>query len=124
MDNRHIDITDVKDFSKWLERCVGDQTVCGWSEKINEQGTPKLILFWTESTREGYNPFPYALENKSRVLGKFLKGWLKQCQYPPQPDHDGHNERGFRIYNNEWGHVDGMYQAFLAIEPAWAMYGK
>jgi hypothetical protein len=53
----------------------------------------------------------------------FARRWLAQAEYPRQPDHDGDNERGWRIYNEDWGHVDGD-DAIIAVSPVWAMYGK
>lgn len=41
-----------------------------------------------------------------------------------EPDHDGDNDKGFRLFTESWGQVFGEYQAFVAIEPIWAMYGK
>jgi hypothetical protein len=46
------------------------------------------------------------------------------ANYGEQPDHDGDNGKGWRVFNESWGHVFGMYQAICAVQPAWAMYGK
>ena len=50
-------------------------------------------------------------------------GWLYQTKYPPQPDHDGHNNKGWRLYNNEYGYVGGIFSAIIAVKPAWIEYG-
>lgn len=55
----------------------------------------------------------------------FVWGWLeKTSPLTSEPDHDGDNGKGFFIFNESWGHVFGEWQAFIAIEPIWAMYGK
>lgn len=54
----------------------------------------------------------------------FIEAWLKEADYGSQPDTDGHNSKGWRIFNEGWGHVCGMWQAFVAIEPEWLTYGK
>jgi len=50
--------------------------------------------------------------------------WLSATDYGPQPDHDGDNGKGWRVFCEGWGHVGGDYHAFVAIEPRYAMYGK
>lgn len=49
---------------------------------------------------------------------------IAHADYGRQPDHDGDNEKGWRLYNETWGMVGGDHSAFAAVEPAWAMYGK
>lgn len=39
-------------------------------------------------------------------------------------DHDGHNGPGWRVYCEDWGHVDNEWAAFIAIKPAFMWYGK
>ena len=39
-------------------------------------------------------------------------------------DHDGHNELGFRVYCDDWGHVGYNHYALVAIRPAYCWYGK
>lgn len=50
-------------------------------------------------------------------------GWDKNA------DHDGSNERGWRAYVNEWGHIkllkgDDERYGIVAIKPAYIWYGK
>ena len=35
-----------------------------------------------------------------------------------------HDDCEWRVYCDEWGRVGNQYQAFVAIQPCWAMYGK
>lgn len=80
-----------------------------------------LILYWTPSNKTILLPYELDLE---RTIS-FAWGWLITSRpLEPQPDHDGSNGHGFIVYNEGWGHVKSEYQAFAAIMPIWAMYGK
>jgi hypothetical protein len=46
------------------------------------------------------------------------EGWLKDN------DHDGHNTRGWYVYCEDWGHVDGEWGTICAIKPAYCWHGK
>lgn len=51
--------------------------------------------------------------------------WLANgAKWDKEPDHDGDNGKGWRVFNGAWGHVYGMYQGICAVAPEWAMYGK
>lgn len=80
-----------------------------------------LILYWSRP-KGIFAEFPYEMNLGDAV--NFAWGWIEKVAYPPQPDHDGDNGKGFVIYNEDWGHVDGEWEAFVAIAPVWAMYGK
>lgn len=68
-----------------------------------------LILFaYIPNSNDEINKLPYNMTMNQAV--DFLYGWLEQCTYPPEPDHDGSNEKGWRIYNNNnWKRVDNNY---------------
>ena len=80
----------------------------------------RLVLYWKESPRATKLPFPMTLDQAA----DFASGWLKYADYGDEPDHDGDNDKGWRLYCEDWGHIDRDHCAFAAIEPAWAMYGK
>lgn len=80
----------------------------------------RLILFWTK--HESMTPLPAPMSAEDAV--SFVKAWLAATDYGSEPDHDGDNGKGFRIYNEAWTHVAGLWEAFVAIEPVWMMYGK
>jgi len=88
------------------------------------QSKRRLILLWTKATwaEEPVNYFPAPIEVEQAE--GMIKAWLKEQDYGSQPDHDGDNGKGFRIYNEAWGHVAGRWEAFVAIEPVWLLYGK
>jgi hypothetical protein len=79
-----------------------------------------LILFWTKCDK-GIN-LPYEMTLSQTI--EFCWGWLENIEYPTQPYHDGDNKKGFCIYNEDYGHINNMWEAFAAIKPIWAMYGK
>jgi len=55
----------------------------------------------------------------------FVTRWLAEAKYPSEPDHDGDNGKGWRVYSGSWGHPhSGNWSSFVAVQPAWAMYGK
>lgn len=82
-----------------------------------------LIFYWTDvKNSEIVKKLPFSLKNDQ--MARFAFDWLKQAEYPRQPDHDGINKKGYVIYNESWSQVGEMYQAFIAIKPMWVVYGK
>lgn len=121
MDNFHIDITSrgIDPLKSALSLC-GHKKVSGY--RVEEtKGKPRMIFYWASSP----NAAPFPFEMPIDQAAQFAQAWLDGgAEYGREPDHDGHNEKGFRLYCEDWGHVAGEWQAFVAIEPAWAMYGK
>lgn len=86
-----------------------------------------LIFFWCYSTCDckEAQTLPFKLDAVGTT--DFARRWLAQLPrsaYGKEPDHDGSNGLGFRVFNEAWGHVKHHRQALLAVEPAWAWYGK
>lgn len=83
-----------------------------------------MIFYWTDMGESviGVQRLPYPMDLEAATV--FAWGWLRKTEYPTEPNHDGSNNKGFRVYNEEWGHVKGRWQAFVAIKPEWQMYGK
>ena len=79
-----------------------------------------LILYWADSSRAEKLPGPM----DAAQLVDFAWEWLQKQDFGKQPDHDGSNSKGWRIFNEAWGHVKGEWAAFCAIQPIWAMHGK
>ncbi len=85
--------------------------------------TPKgLVFYWACDQESGVLPLPYPMKLDAAI--GFAWHWLESAVYGPQPDHDGSNHKGWRVYNEAWGHIDGEWRAFAAIQPEWMMYGK
>lgn len=89
-----------------LTRCcpVGLHPV-GWEI----DGAPVLAL-----------PYPMNIA----ALRDFVWHYLEQADLGPEPTHDGSNSRGFRVYNEQYGHIGGRSDAFLAVQAVWAEHGK
>ena len=88
--------------------------------KTTLNNEPTLIFFWA---KEGENiELPFGLDEKGVVNA--ISGWLLYLEYGPEPDHDGHNERGWRIFTDNWGFVGKFRNAIVAVQPSWAMFGK
>lgn len=79
-----------------------------------------LILLWHEEKGSVKLPSPIDAAGSCELAWN----WLMEQDYGPEPDQDGDNEKGFRVYCNHWGHVEGYHYAIIGIVPAWAMYGK
>lgn len=123
MDNFHIDVT-----SEGLEN-LDLALKLGFSKNSKATHFVKtkneLILFWTD-TEISKTVTPLPIEMGAEQIIGIIGGWLKsEADYGNKPDIDGDCGRGFRISNDQWGHVKPYgWQAFLRIEPAWTLYGK
>lgn len=119
MDNFHFEMTSEgnEDFKTALKLFGGKsgRKVVGYRSDAK-----RMVLYWTDSERATKLPYPMTLEQAA----DFVLGWLAHADYGREPDHDGSNGKGWHLFNEAWGHVDGEWQAFAAIEPCWAMYGK
>lgn len=133
-DNFHFDLTGVP-----LNKCLEVATLHHKSIGYRIQTTPeedycardwtptspagRMILYWSDQdTQKPINRFPAVMGIEE--LAPIIKAWLSERQYGPQPDHDGSNSKGWRVYNEGWAQVNGEWQAFVAIEPVWLEYGK
>lgn len=79
-----------------------------------------LILLWNEE--EGSTPFPSKLGLDQTIA--VVTGFLDEVEPGNQPDHDGNNSIGFRVFNEDWGHVGGSPYGIVGIQPCWMMHGK
>ncbi len=100
----------------------------GWTVS----STHGFILHWVPNTSiKDFNKFPVPLgaDELVEVVWKWLKespdaknvvfdGWDRNS------DHDGSNSLGWRVYVEDWGHVDGSYTAICAIKPVYLWHGK
>lgn len=119
MDNFRINITCQG--SKYLLQAM--QIACQSHTKIVGYSIdPKkgLIFYWTECKDATKLPFTLDVAGAADFAGR----WLAEQDYGGQPDHDGDNGKGWRLYNEDWGRIGSQWEAFVAIKPEWAMYGK
>jgi hypothetical protein len=122
MDNRKIDIHSEgeTDFITAMQLATkqGHTQTIGYSLELDGS---VMVLYWAKS--EKMTPFPYEM-SRSEITA-FVWGWLQKMKpLGDAPDHDGDNGHGFRVYNEAWGHIMNRWEAFIAITPIWAMYGK
>jgi hypothetical protein len=81
-----------------------------------------MVLFWLYP-QNGAQPLPYAMNADAAI--PFVWNWLESADRGPQPGHDGHNGKGWRLHATDWGHVEGFgWSSMFAVQPIWAMYGK
>lgn len=84
-----------------------------------------FVLYWApDSYGMGYKVIELPYRMNMEQAAELAWGWLNSVPYPDEPDNDCSNHKGFRIYNEDWGHVAKDHYAFLAIQPQWIMYGK
>ena len=84
----------------------------------------RIILFWSNSnSAKDYVKFPQPLDVEDAT--QFLIYWLEMNQpAEDEPDVDGTIVKGFRVYNESWGHIENDHYAFLSLSPEWFVYGK
>jgi hypothetical protein len=86
-------------------------------------GAQALVFRWTKDCeRKGAVPLPFRLD--AGGAADWADRWLNEAEFGTEPDHDGHNGKGWRVFTGAWGHVGGDHYAVCAVIPAWAMYGK
>lgn len=98
----------------------------GW--KISKQSG--LILCWYVS--EGYNINPFPAKMTAEDCLPFIWNWLQTPEagktarigFDAARDHDGDNGSGWRVFCEDWGHVDHIHSAICAIKPVVLWYGK
>ena len=86
----------------------------------HKDGTPTLILLRRDEQEAKELPFPLDFKGAKQ----FVEGWLNQVDFGERPDHDGDNEKGWRVFTDDWGHVAGHHSATVGIQPDWAMCCK
>jgi hypothetical protein len=118
LDNRKIELTleGREDFNLAMKIAVEDKKVIGYRVHKN-----CLVLYWAENKNAQKLPYKMTVDE----ISNFVWGWLEKTEPEhSQPSHDGSNGKGFRMFNEAWGHVFGEWEAFIAITPEWAWYGK
>ena len=126
MDNRMFDIVDNSKLEEWIKLAANGKAAIGWAEqevdKVAGRHRKCLIFYWADPNLPHFVWLPAGSD--AQLIAALARNWLNKADYGPQPDHDGDNGKGFRIYVEDWGHVGGRWEAFLAVAPVWAMYGK
>jgi hypothetical protein len=106
---------------------------------FDQAGHNTMVTSWSVDKEKGLilhhysskgTPFPMPL--KAEELFPLIKAWLGdaeaktiECEgWDSDMSHDGHNSFGWRVYCEDWGHVNSDHGAFLAIKPAYMWHGK
>lgn len=126
MDNFKIDVVSegAADLALAMQLAVGERKVVGYAI-LPKKG---MVLFWAHrpAADKEYRSLPFEMDWQKAT--DFARNWLGSASVREwdgaEPDHDGDNGKGFHLYNEDWGHVAGMWGAIVAVKPAWAMYGK
>lgn len=120
-DNFHFDMTGVN-LALALQVAFSDHPTCVGIVSTSE----RLTLYWTAPPRrEADDNFALLPQMTWEQIKPLIEAWqTNTAKYGKEPDHDGDNGKGLRVFNESWSHVGGDYRAFAAIEPAWIMYGK
>lgn len=87
-----------------------------------------LILYW--HAEDKVNAFLTGLN--ADEVSKDVNAWLQivkpeqfeALQWEDNCDHDGSNSVGWRVYCEDWGHVDGDSYAIVAVKPVYLWHGK
>lgn len=125
MDNFHFDVSSCAEdhLSLALELAFsGDcqRMAIGYVRK-EIKGIDTLVLL-SYNKYPNSIPFPAPLDVYDSTI--IVRSFLKNTKSQEQPDHDGYNKLGFRVFNNEWAKVDGIDGSICGIQPAWLVYSK
>lgn len=106
---------------------TGTKLVRGWRYSKSHG----LILLWAireDDKRHNVFPVPLNYSQIADIAWEWLntqEAKLVPCEgWDANAEHDGDNEKGWRVYCEDWGHVDSDNLAIVAIKPAYLWYGK
>lgn len=83
-----------------------------------------LIFLRYPSSTKGMHEIPFPFSMDAEMATEFALHWLRECEYGQEPDHDGHNKKGWRLYVKDWSMVGQYWNSICAVKPQWTMYGK
>lgn len=89
-----------------------------------------LVLLWADDKYKKTTPFPGPMNVNTAI--EFCWNWLENAnreefeleKMDAYYDGDGSSKPAFRVFCEEWGHVDECQFAICAILPTWAWIGK
>lgn len=121
MDNFQIKVVSEGDLRPVMQVACRNDKATGFRVDLKD-GDPRLTFFKYAYKENGVVQFPFAMDCDG--MADFARRWLAEANYGKQPDHDGDNGKGWCVYTDIWGMVDGCHSAFVAVRPVWACYGK
>lgn len=120
MDNFHLDFTSDR-HQAFLDAfgLLRDRSskVVGYK---HDKAKNRLVLYWA-ADEPGVTELPFPMDLHEAAL--FAWGWLGHAEYGPEPDHDGSNHKGYRVYADHYG-LGESWKALVSVEPRWAEFGK
>jgi hypothetical protein len=124
MDNFHMDITARGQDN--LQLALDIVLMSHTPRYMIDSPVKGLVLFWHKPDSKDLNVVnvPPQWGNASQ-LASDIHEWLEEQPYGLEPPIDGDCSKGFRIYNEKWGRIDGCSDySFIAIKPEWAIHHK
>jgi hypothetical protein len=129
LDNFRFDITGEGDISLAMKIAFSQtHSATGYCIRPAEgEKCHRLILFKTKpddvDEREGpvevYRAFDFGFDIRAEGAAEIARRFLLKADYPQIAPVSGSSVRGWRLYNEAWGHVDHDWRAFAAIAPTW-----
>lgn len=109
--------------------CVGHSSLAGYRVD-NKKG---IILYWTKVEKDDFQPF-----ESDKDLKEITKTVLSQIENLEivldeendefsdleLDDGDVGSDFGWRVYTEQWGRIEGDWQACLAVVPSFLWIGK
>lgn len=121
MNNRKLTVLGegLEDFKLAMRLAMSDhEKIVGYA-LLNDNKT--LAIYWMHSQNDKFVRLPYEMDVDEATV--FIWGWLQKTgpdTYPPKPDQDGNNKKGFLVTDLSC-HPD--WTAIVAIRPIWAEHG-
>lgn len=143
MDNFQIDVvaegekTLVELFEIAFRHNSAGGTAVAWNEvEIPFKGVeylgdtsptrPTLVFYWHYEEKEKTVRLPSPIS--PTLAARFAMEWISELKrvkrLPNEPDIDGSVGHGFRVFTEDWGHVQNNGYAIIAVQFVWATYGK
>lgn len=130
MDNRVFDVNGVG--SKSLQQALNmvfDQWSDNCTAKAWEHTEKGMILVWCKDQAANNLPAPMTADQVLPLVEAYLDSEDADSLELPRwsnnfGDSDVSCEKGWRVYVEDWGHVNNNHYAICAIIPSWAWYGK
>lgn len=129
-DNVQFNVNGIKDddLFKCLELAFGLHAPSGCAGFIKDDEKGLILLWYTGADKESQSfPIKLSVEEIFPIIKVYLKSeeadLVKLEDWDRNQDHDGHNEKGWRVYCEDWGHVKTHY-SICAIKRSYIWYGK
>ncbi|WP_100811769.1 hypothetical protein [Microbacterium sp. BR1] len=122
-DNYRFDVSGADLTTALALAFVDNRTVKGWRVQARQDEPPRLILYWYVGNDKDVTLTPAPLNLEASVA--LVQQWLDATPWDPKhPWNEVQTKKGSRVYNEQWGHLDGAHGAFVAVEPYQLWYGK